>query len=385
MNLNQDVKVKGVGKAAALGLSLLVVLGVFFGLRYMGVSLPFLWSQSQAAPEGTAITISLLAFCKDNTTEVVAIKEYKLSQMSLLSPAGKEIKYFAVTATFLTGPPTGETLQQLDLSYEIAVKTSAGVALSPVKRTVHLPIVAGLALHQSQAIPLSLEELGLVKVGDVTQMTVDVSVQADMIVADAKGNANSMRLTSTGHVESQVKYEEGGYARIGGIWGQATQKGQGYAVAYLGGSFTKPEWRVLGVVKAVDSSGNKYHIIDDSNPDTPPDVKPDPKPPDPKPPDPNPPPPTPPPYEPPPDIDREPPTEPPPHEAYESSEHQDFAYGFTWLENFAGALRGFFNSYKLLLPYRVTSTLVIDLFPVIVGIFAIVLVAVGLALSRKKG
>jgi hypothetical protein len=52
----------------------------------------------------------------------------------------------------------------------------------------------------------------------------------------------------------------------------------------------------------------------------------------------------------------------------------------SWLQNFIA----FFNSYMLLLPYRVTSTLVIDLFPVIVGIFAIVLVAVGLTLSRKK-
>jgi hypothetical protein len=404
---------KSVGKAAVAGLSLLAVIGTFLVLRWLGAPIPFLFSQTKAAPEGVAVTISLLAFCKDNTTEVIAVKEYKLSEMQLLSPSAKDVKYLAVTATFLSGPPRDETLQSIELSYTIAVKTSAGVSL-PFSATVSLSVVSNLALHQSKLIPLTPEELGLTKVGDAAQMTIDLKIQADMVTDQGR-----KLYVSTGQVQSQVKYEEGGWTRLDNVFSGGSQAAGGRIIAALTGSWTKPEWKAVTVVSIVNSqtgtqsyilakpgetsvyltgqtptSGSTVQAIQVNPPatptPTPPILLPTPS---------LPPPPTQPVSVSIPDQEQ---PEPPPPPAVSITDKPDvyfledrpdtdvFITGpsdvtfiglYVWLRGLAWI----FNSNMLLWPIRISNSLVIDGFFVISSVIVVVLVCMGLALSRKKG
>jgi len=239
-----------------LGLTLLILLGGLFGFRMLGAPLPFFFSQVKSAPEGVSVTISLLAFCRDNTTEIISTKEFKLSEIQLVSPSGKEVKYLAIAATFLSAPPKNEQLQQIQLSYQIAIKTNAG-ALTPLERTVTLPVVANLALHQTQLIPLTFSELGLSQTGDVAFLQADVKVSADMVTDQGR-----KLYSSTGHVESQLKAEEGGFARLGPWIGQSDQPAPARILASLHGSWTKPKWKSVAIVNLVDTAtGLKSYMI----------------------------------------------------------------------------------------------------------------------------
>jgi len=239
-----------------LGLTLLILLGGLFGFRMLGAPLPFFFSQVKSAPEGVSVTISLLAFCRDNTTEIISTKEFKLSEIQLVSPSGKEVKYLAIAATFLSAPPKDETLQQIQLSYEITIKTNAG-ALTPLERTVTLPVVANLALHQTQLIPLTFSELGLSQTGDVAFLQCDVQVSADMVTDKGR-----KLYSSTGHVESQLKLEEGGFARLGPWIGQSDKPAPARILASLHGSWTKPKWKSVAIVNLVDTkTGTKNYMI----------------------------------------------------------------------------------------------------------------------------
>jgi len=230
----------------AVGLIVIVGLGAVFALRMAGVQFPFIMSNVQPAPQGVAVTISLLAFCKDNSTEVIAVKEYKLSEMSLLTASGKEIKYFAFTATFLAGPPKGEILQVVDLTYNIVMKTSTGT-LEPVKKTIRLPIVANLALHQSAIVPITAEQLGLTKIGDATLLTTNVNVEADMTT-----DGGHKVFMSSGNVETRLSYQEGGFLSPSGVRGQVSEEGAGTLVAVLTGTWKQHEWRGLTILGIVD-------------------------------------------------------------------------------------------------------------------------------------
>jgi len=245
-NAGKDKK-KNVSNVLLAGACLVVLLtGMFAARLVFNFPFPFLTSNAQPAPEGVAVTISLLAFCKDNTTEVLAVKEYRLSQLTLLTTSGKEIKYFAITCLFLAGPPKDEILQNIDLTYEIAMTTSKG-ALESVTKTVRLPIVANLALHQSPIIPITAEQLGLGKVGDATLLTTSVNVEADMTT-----DGGRKVFTSSGAVETRLAYQEAGFFSSSGIQGQVSEKGAGTLVAVLTGTWKKPEWRAVSVVGIMD-------------------------------------------------------------------------------------------------------------------------------------
>lgn len=271
-------------KAVFGGCFLIVALMSMFMLRYMGVGFPFLFSRTQAAPEGTAVTIHLLAWCRDNSTEVIAVREFSIGQMQLVSASGKDIKLFAVTATFLTGPPRGELLQALSLTYELSFKTARG-EITKLKKTVAVPIIGGLGLHQTAVTTLTPEQMGLVNVGDASLLTVNVNVQADMLTDKQRTVASS-----TGLVEARMTMQEGGFMRAV-TSGQVSKEGHGYIVAQLSGTMSKPQWKVQGVVRIASSSGKEWSILDE--PDAPPEAVPKDKTPSPSPsPKPEPPPPT---------------------------------------------------------------------------------------------
>jgi hypothetical protein len=186
-----------------------------------------------------------------------------LSQLTLLTTSGKEIKYFAITCSFLAGPPTDEVLQSIDLTYEIAMKTSSG-ALQPVTKFVHLPIVANLALHQSQVIPITPQELGLNTVGDVALLTSTVKVEADMTTDQGR-----KVFTSSGNVETRLAYQEGGFLRSGPVSGQVSEEGAGSVVVVLTGTWQKPQWRAVTVVGIVDdNTGAKAYMIAEAGDDS---------------------------------------------------------------------------------------------------------------------
>jgi len=239
-----------------IGIVLVAGVGMMFAARFLGVPFPFIYSNSRPAPEGVAVTITLLAFCRDNSTEVLAVKEFKPSEFTWLTASGKEIMYFAVTATFLAGPPKDEILDTVDLTYELRLKTSSG-ALEPVQRTVRIPVVANLALHQSPVVQLTPEELGLNSVGDATLLTAEVSVTADMYTDRSKAT-----FTSSGVAEARLSCQEGGFMRNEGTWGQVSEKGAGTVVAALTGTWQKPKWKVVSIVTVVDpKTGLKAYIL----------------------------------------------------------------------------------------------------------------------------
>ena len=253
-------KGKGVSKLLLFGLCLIILLGGGLAARLLlNLPFPFMVSNSQPAPEGVALTITLLAFCKDNSTEVLAVKEYKLSEMALLTTSGKEIKYFAITASFLSGPASDEILQKIDLTYDITMSTDRGT-LQTVTKSVSLPIVANLALHQSQVIPITPQELGLNMVGDVALLTSTVKVEADMTTD--KGRTV---FTSSGNVQTRLAYQEGGFLQSGSASGQVSEEGAGTVVAVLTGTWEKPSWRAVNVVGLVDqNTGVKAYVIAES-------------------------------------------------------------------------------------------------------------------------
>jgi hypothetical protein len=263
LNSGKDKK-KNVSNVLLAGACLVVLLTGFFTARLLfDFPFPFMTSNAKPAPEGVALTISLLAFCKDNSTEVLATKEYRLSQLTLLTTSGKEIKYFAITCSFLSGPVSDEVLQKIDLTYEIKMSTDRGM-LQTVTKSVSLPIIANLALHQSAVIPITPQELGLNTVGDVALLTSTVKVEADMTTDQGR-----KVFTSSGNVETRLAYQEGGFLRSGPVSGQVSEEGTGSVVAVLTGTWQKPSWRAITVVGIVDdNTGAKAYMIAEAGDDS---------------------------------------------------------------------------------------------------------------------
>ena len=359
----------------AVGLILVAGLGVVFGLRVFGFPFPYIFRQTEPAPEGVAITISLLAFCSDNSTEVVAIREFKLtgsSGLQLVTQSGKVIKYFAVTALFLVGPPEGEQLQAVDLGYEIAlnsVKTETTLSIDKVSKTISLPVIMGLAVHQSTVVSVTPAQLGLANIGDASLLKVNVKVQADMTT-----DLGRKVMSSSGVADARLTMQEGGFT-ASSVSGTVTEKGHGYVVAVLTGTWSKPQWRVIGVVPIAGDKGLQYLKGESGNPTPKVDDEPPPEP-TPKPTEPTSPTPTP------------PPTETPGKGEYrEGGSESELESSHLPLIGLAPPPKSFrlsfLDGYRIMLPWRVVPGFTLD------GVFVIALfIAVGMMvlglITRKK-
>jgi len=331
------------------------------------VPLPFIFRETQPAPEGVAITISLLAFCSDNSTEVIAVREFKLPTIEMVTQSGKVIKYLAVTALFLVGPPEGEQLQAVDFGYEIAlssVKTET-TAIDKVSKSIRLPVISGLAMHQSIVVSVTPAQLGLANIGDASLLKVNVKVQADMTTDQGR-----KVMSSTGTADARLTMQEGGFT-ASSVSGTVTEKGHGYVVAVLTGSWTKPEWRVIGVVPIAGDKGLQYLKGESDKPTPKVDDKPPPETPKPTGPTPSP---------------TPPPTETPEgyREGGSESELESSHLPLIGLAPPPKSFRlSFLDGYRIMLPWRVVPGFTLD------GVFVIALfIAVGMMvlglITRKK-
>jgi len=350
-----------------VGLILVAGLGVVFGLRVFGFPFPYIFRQTEPAPEGVAITISLLAFCTDNSTEVVAIREFKLtgsSGLQLVTQSGKVIKYFAVTALFLVGPPEGEQLQAVDLGYEIAlssVKTET-TAIDKVSKSISLPVIMGLAVHQSVVVSVTPAQLGLANIGDASLLKVNVKVQADMTT-----DLGRKVMSSSGVADARLTMQEGGFT-ASSVSGTVTEKGHGYVVAVLTGTWTKPQWRVIGVVPIAGDKGLQYIKGESDKPTPKVDDKPPPE--TPKPTEPTSPTPTP------------PPTETPGYRDYEAPPRDPFTPGNEgapeWMKY------SLLDGYRILLPWHVAPGFTLDVIFLIALFIAVGITVCGLFMRKKN-
>jgi len=366
-NKQKPTTAKATNWLLGTGIILIAILSCAFVLRMWEVPLPFIFRETQPAPEGVAITISLLAFCTDNSTEVIAVREFKLPTIELVTQSGKTIKYFAVTALFLVGPPEGEQLQAVDLGYEIAlssVKTET-TAIDKVSKSIRLPVIMGLAMHQSVVVQVTPAQLGLANIGDASLLKVSVKVQADMTT-----DLGRKVMSSTGTADARLTMQEGGFT-AGPVSGQVSEKGHGYVVAVLTGTWTKPEWRVIGVVPIAGDKGLQYLKGESDKPTPKVDDKPPPETPEtPKPTGPTSPTPTP------------PPTETPGYR--EGGPEPDTGPGDDYTTDITRmGLLAFFDGYRILLPWHVAPGFTLDFIFLIALFVAVGIVAVGLV-TRKK-
>jgi len=369
-NKQKPATAKATNWVLGTGIILIAVLSCAFVLRLWEVPLPFIFRETQPAPEGVAITISLLAFCSDNSTEVIALREFKLPTYEMVTQSGKVIKYFAVTALFLIGPPEGEQLQAVDLGYEIAlssVKTET-TAIDKVSKSIRLPVISGLAMHQSVVVSVTPAQLGLANIGDASLLKVNVKVQADMTT-----DLGRKVMSSTGTADARLTMQEGGFT-AGPVSGQVSEKGHGYVVAVLTGTWSKPEWRVIGVVPIAGDKGLQYIKGESDKPTPKVDDKPPPE--TPKPTGPTSPSPTP------------PPTETPGKGEYrEGGSESELESSHLPLIGLAPPPKSFrlsfLDGYRILLPWRVVPGFTLDGLFVIALFIAVGMMVLGLIMRKK--
>jgi len=74
-------------------------------------------------------------------------------------------------------------------------------------------------------------------------------------------------MSSTGTADARLTMQESGF-KASSVSGQVSEKGHGYVVAVLTGTWSKPEWRVIGVVPIAGDKGLQYIKGESDKPDS---------------------------------------------------------------------------------------------------------------------
>lgn len=165
-----------------------VVVGLV-GLRLLGASIPFIYSDAKASPEGVLLNLSLLAHCADGS---VLSATATGGRESLKLPVGKMVSSLGVACSFLTASGK-EPMLSLNLAYQIIARTASKVMVVASKN-IYVPIVANLGLHQSEVFSIPQGYL----TGDA--VGVEVSAKADVLT-----EKSGRTYTSTGSMEIPLK------------------------------------------------------------------------------------------------------------------------------------------------------------------------------------